>query len=181
MGQRIDQFREDLRQMSVALSCQFSSHASFNRAFRRAIGVTPGEYQRARRWSGKAPAATCAGADKIRARAGKTRAGRQDQYVPRTRPDSDAGAGEPPSTIANAQVRSWFGEARREKFAGETADGVQVRCREIWFGWVARFLSRPRLVGAVGGASKSQWRHRMERHATRYRNLRRYLWQWLSR
>jgi AraC-like DNA-binding protein len=43
MGQRIDQFREDLRQMSVALSCQFSSHASFNRAFRRAIGVTPGE------------------------------------------------------------------------------------------------------------------------------------------
>jgi hypothetical protein len=61
MGQRIDQFREDLRQMSdIALSCQFSS--------------------RARRWSGKAPAATCAGADKIRARAGKTRAGLQDQY-----------------------------------------------------------------------------------------------------
>jgi AraC-like DNA-binding protein len=44
MGQRIDQFREDLRHMSdIALSCQFSSHASFNRAFRRAIGVTPGE------------------------------------------------------------------------------------------------------------------------------------------
>jgi AraC-like DNA-binding protein len=44
MGQRIDQFREDLRHMSdIALGRQFSSHASFNRAFRRAIGVTPGE------------------------------------------------------------------------------------------------------------------------------------------
>jgi AraC family transcriptional regulator len=33
----------------IALSCQFSSQASFNRAFRRATGVTPGEYRRARR------------------------------------------------------------------------------------------------------------------------------------
>lgn len=35
--------------IDIALSCQFSSQASFNRAFRRATGVTPGEYQRARR------------------------------------------------------------------------------------------------------------------------------------
>jgi AraC family transcriptional regulator len=33
----------------IALSCQFSSQASFNRAFRRATGMTPGEYRRARR------------------------------------------------------------------------------------------------------------------------------------
>jgi AraC family transcriptional regulator len=33
----------------IALICQFSSQASFNRAFRRATGVTPGEYRRARR------------------------------------------------------------------------------------------------------------------------------------
>lgn len=33
----------------IALSCQFSSQASFNRAFRRAKGVTPGEYRRASR------------------------------------------------------------------------------------------------------------------------------------
>ncbi len=33
----------------IALSCQFSSQANFNRAFRRATGVTPGEYRRARR------------------------------------------------------------------------------------------------------------------------------------
>jgi hypothetical protein len=33
----------------IALSCQFSSQASFNRAFRRATCVTPGEYRRARR------------------------------------------------------------------------------------------------------------------------------------
>jgi AraC family transcriptional regulator len=33
----------------IALSCRFSSQASFNRAFRRAIGVTPGAYRRARR------------------------------------------------------------------------------------------------------------------------------------
>ena len=33
----------------IALSCQFSSQASFNRAFRRATGVTPGEYRRDRR------------------------------------------------------------------------------------------------------------------------------------
>jgi len=32
----------------IALSCQFSSQASFNRAFRQATGVTPGEYRRAR-------------------------------------------------------------------------------------------------------------------------------------
>jgi AraC family transcriptional regulator len=30
----------------IALTCQFSSQASFNRAFHRATGVTPGEYQR---------------------------------------------------------------------------------------------------------------------------------------
>jgi AraC family transcriptional regulator len=34
---------------NVALGCRFSSQASFNRAFRRATGVTPGEYRRARR------------------------------------------------------------------------------------------------------------------------------------
>jgi len=34
---------------NIALSCRFSSQASFNRAFRRATGVTPGEYRRARR------------------------------------------------------------------------------------------------------------------------------------
>jgi AraC family transcriptional regulator len=33
--------------VDIALSCQFSSQASFNRAFRRATGVTPGEYRRA--------------------------------------------------------------------------------------------------------------------------------------
>jgi AraC family transcriptional regulator len=33
----------------IALSCRFSSQASFSRAFRRATGVTPGEYRRARR------------------------------------------------------------------------------------------------------------------------------------
>jgi AraC family transcriptional regulator len=33
----------------IALSCQFSSQASFSRAFRRATGVTPGEYRRAMR------------------------------------------------------------------------------------------------------------------------------------
>jgi AraC family transcriptional regulator len=33
----------------IALSCQFSSQASFSRAFRQATGVTPGEYRRARR------------------------------------------------------------------------------------------------------------------------------------
>jgi AraC family transcriptional regulator len=33
----------------IALSCQFSSQASFNRAFRRATGITPGEYRRATR------------------------------------------------------------------------------------------------------------------------------------
>src|SRR5258705_226819 len=33
----------------IALSCQFSSQASFNRAFRRATGMTPGEHRRARR------------------------------------------------------------------------------------------------------------------------------------
>jgi AraC-like DNA-binding protein len=33
----------------IALSGQFSSQASFNRAFRRATGVTPGKYRRARR------------------------------------------------------------------------------------------------------------------------------------
>jgi AraC family transcriptional regulator len=32
----------------IALSCQFSSQATFNRAFLRATGVTPGEYRRAR-------------------------------------------------------------------------------------------------------------------------------------
>jgi AraC family transcriptional regulator len=32
----------------IAFSCQFSSQTSFNRAFLRAIGVTPGEYRRAR-------------------------------------------------------------------------------------------------------------------------------------
>jgi len=32
----------------IAVSCQFSSQTSFNRAFLRAIGVTPGEYRRAR-------------------------------------------------------------------------------------------------------------------------------------
>ena len=30
----------------IAFSCQFSSQTSFNRAFLRAIGVTPGEYRR---------------------------------------------------------------------------------------------------------------------------------------
>jgi len=34
---------------NIALSCRFSSQASFNRAFRRATGVTPGDYRRARR------------------------------------------------------------------------------------------------------------------------------------
>jgi AraC family transcriptional regulator len=33
----------------IALSCRFSSQASFSRAFRRATGVTPGDYRRARR------------------------------------------------------------------------------------------------------------------------------------
>jgi AraC family transcriptional regulator len=33
----------------IALSCQFSSQASFSRAFRRATGMTPGEYRRAGR------------------------------------------------------------------------------------------------------------------------------------
>jgi AraC family transcriptional regulator len=33
----------------IAFSCQFSSQASFNRAFRQATGVTPGEYRRVRR------------------------------------------------------------------------------------------------------------------------------------
>jgi AraC family transcriptional regulator len=33
----------------IALGCQFSSQASFSRAFRRATGATPGEYRRARR------------------------------------------------------------------------------------------------------------------------------------
>jgi AraC family transcriptional regulator len=33
---------------SIASSCQFSSQTSFNRAFLRATGVTPGEYRRAR-------------------------------------------------------------------------------------------------------------------------------------
>jgi AraC family transcriptional regulator len=33
----------------IAVSCRFSSHASFNRAFRRATGVTPGEYRRGKR------------------------------------------------------------------------------------------------------------------------------------
>jgi AraC-like DNA-binding protein len=32
----------------IAFSCQFSSQSSFHRAFLRAIGVTPGEYRRAR-------------------------------------------------------------------------------------------------------------------------------------
>jgi AraC family transcriptional regulator len=32
----------------IAFSCQFSSQTSFNRAFLRANGVTPGEYRRAR-------------------------------------------------------------------------------------------------------------------------------------
>jgi AraC family transcriptional regulator len=32
----------------IAFRCQFSSQASFNRAFLRATGVTPGEYRRAR-------------------------------------------------------------------------------------------------------------------------------------
>jgi AraC family transcriptional regulator len=31
----------------IALSCQFSSQATFNRAFRRATGMTPGDYRRA--------------------------------------------------------------------------------------------------------------------------------------
>jgi AraC family transcriptional regulator len=33
----------------IALKCQFSSQASFSRAFRRTMGMTPGEYRRARR------------------------------------------------------------------------------------------------------------------------------------
>ena len=33
----------------IALSCQFSSQASFNHAFRRVTGMTPGEYRRAKR------------------------------------------------------------------------------------------------------------------------------------
>src|SRR5260221_2402376 len=33
----------------IALKCQFSSQANFNRAFRRTMGMTPGEYRRARR------------------------------------------------------------------------------------------------------------------------------------
>jgi len=33
----------------IALSCQFSSQASFTHAFRRVTGMTPGEYRRARR------------------------------------------------------------------------------------------------------------------------------------
>jgi AraC family transcriptional regulator len=33
----------------IALDCRFSSESSFTRAFRRAIGVTPGEYRRALR------------------------------------------------------------------------------------------------------------------------------------
>jgi AraC family transcriptional regulator len=34
---------------NIAFGCRFSSQASFTRAFRRATGVTPGEYRRARR------------------------------------------------------------------------------------------------------------------------------------
>jgi AraC family transcriptional regulator len=34
---------------NIAFGCRFSSQASFNRAFRRATGVTPGDYRRARR------------------------------------------------------------------------------------------------------------------------------------
>jgi AraC family transcriptional regulator len=34
---------------TIALSCRFSSQASFTRAFRRATGVTPGAYRRTRR------------------------------------------------------------------------------------------------------------------------------------
>src|SRR5258708_15568997 len=48
----------------IALSCQFSSQASFHRAFRRATGVTPGEYRRASPESRKPSAATCADAVK---------------------------------------------------------------------------------------------------------------------
>jgi AraC family transcriptional regulator len=33
----------------IAFDCQFSSQSSFNRAFRRATGMTPGEYRRASR------------------------------------------------------------------------------------------------------------------------------------
>jgi AraC family transcriptional regulator len=33
----------------IGVSCRFSSQASFNRAFRRATGVTPGEYRRGKR------------------------------------------------------------------------------------------------------------------------------------
>jgi len=33
---------------NIARRCRFSSQASFNRAFRRATGVTPGEYRRTR-------------------------------------------------------------------------------------------------------------------------------------
>jgi AraC family transcriptional regulator len=33
----------------IALNARFSSQASFTRAFRRATGVTPGEYRRCRR------------------------------------------------------------------------------------------------------------------------------------
>jgi AraC family transcriptional regulator len=33
----------------IAVSCQFTSQPSFSRAFRRATGMTPGEYRRARR------------------------------------------------------------------------------------------------------------------------------------
>jgi AraC-like DNA-binding protein len=35
--------------VEIALNARFSSQASFTRAFRRAIGVTPGEYSRGRR------------------------------------------------------------------------------------------------------------------------------------